>query len=142
MTTANRQLPPNNRQWRYRQTANRLYRKAVVVAVNVVNHRQLMNADFSQTIECLGRDLPATIAAARAAGFEAHHMTALPEVVYRLHFWMTNATTGQPDAGAGQLDDATPGKTFKEFLTGPPLARALHSPEAIYNPKPTAPDYT
>jgi len=107
MTTANRQLPPNNRQWRYRQTANRLYRKAVVVAVNVVNHRQLMNADFSQTIECLGRDLPATIAAARAAGFDAHQMVATAQMVYRLHFWKSNAL-------AGQLDAAPAGKTKVE----------------------------
>jgi len=44
------------------------------------------------------------LAAARAAGFEAHHMTALPEVVYRLHFWMTNATTGGPEAKAARPD--------------------------------------
>ena len=59
---------------------------------------KLMAVDFSQPIECRGKDLAAAIAAARAAGFNTHHMTALPEVVYRIHFWKTNATTALPEA--------------------------------------------
>lgn len=63
-----------------------------------------MISDFAEPLECLARDLPATIAAARAAGFEAHQMVALPEVVFRLRFWKTNAATGHLDALEGHLD--------------------------------------
>jgi len=53
------------------------------------------------------------LAAARAAGFDTHHMVALPEVVFRIRFWKTNAATGRPDAGAGQLDAARVVETIK-----------------------------
>ena len=58
---------------------------------------KLMAVDFSQPIECRGRDLAATIAAAKAAGYNSHRMVATTEVVFRLYF-KTNATTALPEA--------------------------------------------
>ena len=92
-----------------------------------------MIADFSQPLECLARDLPAMIAAARAAGLDGHHMTALPDVVYRLRFWRTKGATGQPDAKAARPDAARVAETFKESFATPPPAMASGGPEAFYD---------
>jgi len=57
----------------------------------------MTNLDYTNPIEVRGRDLAATIAAARAAGYISHKMVATTEAVFRLYF-KTNATTGLPEA--------------------------------------------
>jgi len=94
---------------------------------------KLMAVDFTQAMDVRGRDLAATIAAAKAAGFDTHHMVALPEVVFRMRFWMTNATTGGPEAKAARPDADRVAETFKESFAAPPLAMASGGPEAPHD---------
>lgn len=45
-----------------------------------------MPRDFTAPVECLGRDLAAVIAEAKAQGYHAHRMTVKDVAVYRLQF--------------------------------------------------------
>lgn len=81
--------------------------------------------DFSQPLECLARDLPVMIAAARAAGWDAHHMIALPEVLYRLHFWKST-----PPRAIRRPRRAT--RKSKESFLNEQEARRLNTPDTFY----------
>jgi hypothetical protein len=53
--------------------------------------------DFTQPIECRGRDLASVLEQAKAAGYHAHRMTVMKDVVYQLRFWRNqNACETQP----------------------------------------------
>jgi hypothetical protein len=46
-----------------------------------------MPRDYSQPVECRGLELAAVIAEGHAAGYHAHRMRVLPDVIYELQFF-------------------------------------------------------
>ena len=112
-----------------------------------------MPRDFTQPVECRGAELSAVIAEARAAGYEAHRMTVLPEVVYELRFFRLAGTAEAGEArgtkpaegwkrpanaaqgtGTGAVED---GKQFRESPRPPPVPRTFGISESPYNPDQT-----
>lgn len=77
---------------------------------------------WTQPITVRGSELAQAIAEAQAAGWTAHRMKVLPEVIYELQFWRITGT-------------AEAGKQFKEFLTRIARQGSPCIPDSFYDPK-------
>lgn len=73
--------------------------------------------DWREPQTVRGCDLVTVLAQARAAGFWAHRMKVLPEVIYELQFW--------------KLPAADAGKYLREPSPSPASARTTASPENL-----------
>jgi hypothetical protein len=84
-----------------------------------------MPRDFSKPITARGSELAAVIKEAQAAGWTAHRMRVLPEVIYELQFFRLAGT-----AEAGRL----PEKSKESFLR-PIRSKVFTIPASPYEPK-------